>query len=430
MSRGIGRWNARRAWQRMRTVPGLGRDVAAVTVLVIVGLVTTAIIVKDQIGRLPWAGDQVTVKAEFGDAVAVKPAKSQQVRIAGVPVGTITGSTATDHGTSIVSMSINRGTVVYDNATARLRPINPLNEMYVDLDPGGPPGHPLAAGRPIPLARTGRPTQVDEILSHLDTRTQAALTNLLAESNVAFSDSAKNLPAGLDATDDTLTKLRPVVTALQARREKIQTLVTSLSQISTAVGNNDKRLTHLVDSTDETLGVLSDQRGPLADTVRQLPGVTGDLRTAMAKTSALTKELNPLLDNVRAASARLPYSLNGLSRLADQVNVTAQKAAPVVRKARPVVANLRPVAADLDGSLTDLQPVTQRLDTGTGKLVRQLDGVSAFIYNTSSLTAAGDVNGTMVRGQLEFVLTRPFGVGPTGCAPLPNYLPCLPGGLR
>ena len=95
MSRGIGRWNARRAWQRMRTVPGLGRDVAAVTVLVIVGLVTTAIIVKDQIGRLPWAGDQVTVKAEFGDAVAVKPAKSQQVRIAGVPVGTITGSTAT-----------------------------------------------------------------------------------------------------------------------------------------------------------------------------------------------------------------------------------------------------------------------------------------------------------------------------------------------
>jgi phospholipid/cholesterol/gamma-HCH transport system substrate-binding protein len=427
---GAKRWNLRRTWQRVRTVPGLGRDVTAVAVVVVLGLIAAGVIIKDQVGRLPWAASQVAVQAEFSDAVAVNPTKTQQVRIAGVPVGTITGAEATDHGTSIVSMAIDQGTVVYDNAHARLRPVNPLNEMYVDLDPGGPPGRPLGAGRPIPLAQTSRPTQVDEILSHLDTRTQSALTNLLAESNVALAGAAKNLPAGLDATDSTLSKLQPVVAALQNRRDKIRTLVTSLSQISTAVGNNDNRLSHLVDSTEQTLGVLSQQQGPLADTVKQLPGLTDDLRAAMSKTSGLTKELNPVLDNVKAASSRLPDSLAGLRNFADQVKDIAPKAAPVVQKARPLVANLRPIVSDLDGTLVDLQPVVQRLDAGTGKLVQQLDGISGFIYNTSSLTAASDSNGTMVRGQLEFNLLRPFGVEPQGCAPLPNYLPCLPGGVR
>jgi phospholipid/cholesterol/gamma-HCH transport system substrate-binding protein len=420
----------RRTWQRMRTVPGLGRDVVAVGVVVLLGLIATGIIVKQQVGRLPWDSGQITVKAEFSDAVAVNPTKSQQVRIAGVPVGLITGAEATGRGTSIISMDIDKGNVVYDNAHARLRPVNPLNEMYVDLDPGGPPAKPLAGGTPIPLSQTDRPTQVDEILSHLDTRTQNALTNLLAESNVAFNGAAKNLPTGLQATDETLKNLQPVVTALQARRDKIQTLVTSLSQISTAVGNNDERLSHLVGSTEQTLGVLSQQQGPLADAVKQLPGVTDDLRAAMEKTSGLTKDLNPLLDNVKSASAKLPGSLKSLSDFADQVKDTVPKVSPVVEKARPLVANFRPVVSDLRGALIDLQPVTQRLDVATGKLVQQLQGVSAFVYNTSSLTAASDVNGTMVRGQLEFNLMRPFGVEPQGCAPLPNYLPCLPGGLR
>jgi hypothetical protein len=158
----------------MRTVPGLGRDVVAVGVVVLLGLIATGTIVKQQVGRLPWDSDQITVKAEFSDAVAVNPTKSQQVRIAGVPVGLITGAEATNRGTSIISMDIDKGNVVYDNAHARLRPVNPLNEMYVDLDPGGPPAKPLAEGKPIPLAQTDRPTQVDEILSHLDTRTQNA----------------------------------------------------------------------------------------------------------------------------------------------------------------------------------------------------------------------------------------------------------------
>ncbi|WP_157182939.1 MlaD family protein [Sciscionella marina] len=416
-------------WQRLRTVPGLGRDVAALAGVVVVGLVAAMIIVENQIGRLPWQSPEQTVHVEFANAVAVNPTKNQQVRIAGVPVGTITDARATDHNSSVLTLELDNAEPVYDNAHATLRPTNPLNEMYVDLRPGSPPGKPLG-DRILPAARTSTPTQLDQALGHLDVRARNALTNLLADSTTALRGADKTLPAGLQSTDATLRSLQPVVAALQTRRTKIQTLVTSLSQISTAVGNNDSRLSHLVDSTEQTLGVLDDKKTPLGESLRQLPQFSADLRSALSKTSGLTGQLNPLLDNLSQAANRLPSSLRGLTTFADKLGQTVPKAAPVVHKARPVVADARPVVTSLQGSLTDLRPVTRQLDPATGKLVRYLDGVAAFVYNTSSLTAASDTNGTMVRGQLTLNPLQPLGFGPHGCAPLPSYLPCLPGGQR
>lgn len=428
-SPGVAR-RVRRTWQRVRTVPGLGRDVGALSVVIIAGLVAAVVIVTNQIGGVPWNTNQVTVQAEFANAVAVNPTKSQQVRIAGVPVGTITGSQATDHGTSIVSMAVDRGDVIYSNARATLRPVNPLNEMYIDLQPGGSPGHPLASNEVIPLAQTSTPTQLDDILSHLDTRAQNALTDLLSQSTVALAGAPQQLPAGLRATDGTLQSLQPVVTALQTRREKVQQLVTSLSEIATAVGGNDTRLAQLVNSTQQTLGVLANQSTPLRQSLNELPQFAADLRSAMSKTADLTGQLNPLLDNLSQASSSLPSTLNALAGFSDQLQQTMTKAGPVVAKAGPVVAELRPVVSDLQGSLADLRPVTAQLDPATGTLVRYLNPLAAFVYNTAALTAENDTNGTMVRGQVTLDVLDPLGVGHGGCAPLPSYLPCLPGGLR
>lgn len=411
-------------------MPGLGRDVTALGVVIVAGLVAALVIVVNQIGGVPWNADRVTVRAEFADAVAVNPTRTQQVRVAGVPVGTITAASATDHGTTILSMSVDRGDVVYSNARATLRPVNPLNEMYVDLAPGGPPGHPLAAGEVIPLARTATPTQLDQVLSHLDTRAQNALTDLLSQSTVALGGAAQQLPGGLRATDTTLTSLRPVVTALQARRQKVQQLVTSLSEITAAVGGNDGRLAQLVTATQQTLSVLSDQSGPLSQSLAELPLFADDLRSAMSKTAGLTEQLNPLLDNLSKASSSLPGTLDALAGFSGQLKQTLGQAAPVVARAGPVVADLRPVVADLQTGLADLRPVTAQLDPATGKLVRNLDPIAAFVYNTSGLTAANDSNGTMVRGQVTIDVLDPLAVGHNGCAPLPSYLPCLPGGAR
>jgi phospholipid/cholesterol/gamma-HCH transport system substrate-binding protein len=400
---------ARRAWQRLRTVPGLGRDVLALVGLAVVG-VTAAVLILSQMNYLPPWSDKTVFDIEFDEAVAVSPGNGQQVRIAGVPVGVITDSQPTDRNTSRVTVAIDRGHPVYDNARAVLRPVNPLNQMYISLDPGSPPGRPLPEGGVVPVTQTSRPIQPEEVLNHLDERSRLALTALLAESDTALASSAKTLPAGLKATQQSLADLRPVMQQLADRREHLRQFVTALSQIATAAGDKDERLTSLVNSTQETLAVIGKRDNELRQTLSELPGLSADLRQAMSSTSTLTTQLNPTLDNLDAAAADLPGALSRLADTTEQVHDTVVAAAPVVAKARPVVDNLRPAVTDLRGTFDELAPVTRWADNATAQITPWMYDLGAFVYNTSGIFNVSDAQGGLARAQLSLNLQSPTGI--------------------
>ena len=168
--------------ERLKTVPGLGRDVSALAVLMVLG-VLAAVIIKSYLGgSAPWA-DETVVKAEFAQVPGLNPKSQNSVTIAGVKVGSVTAAEATDRGTAIVTMTLDGDYDVFENAHAVLRPKNPLNEMQVELNPGTKSAGKLSARSVIPITQTERPVQADEILDHLDERSQAALTDLLLESD-------------------------------------------------------------------------------------------------------------------------------------------------------------------------------------------------------------------------------------------------------
>ncbi|MEV5303352.1 MlaD family protein [Amycolatopsis methanolica] len=390
--------NLRKTWQRVRTVPGLGRDVLAVTLVIALGVVSGGIILSHLNVDAPWS-DRYEFAAEFDQAPAISPGNNQEVRIAGVRVGEITGASVTADGHARVAMAIDPGHPIYDNAQLVLRPKNPLNEMYVEINPGGPPGRPLAAGGTIPRSQTHRPIQPDEVFGNLDARSRTALTTLLSESDIALANAPQSLPGGLRATDDTLVKLRPVVESLRTRQDTIRQLVTAFSQIATAVGGDDDRLTQMVDATRRTLTTLAAGQDDLSRSLADLPGFATELTGAMDGVTAVSAQINPTLDNLKAASADLPPALTRLSGTVDQLGRTVGTARPVVNQARPVVADLRPLVDNLLGAMNALRPTTLRLDEMTTKVVASLDGgLQGFVYNTNSVFSVRDNAGTFPRG--------------------------------
>ena len=138
--------------QRIRGVPGLGRDVTALAVLVALGLAVGGYLLANVRVTWPWQ-DSLILSADFTGVEGIAPGKGQEVRIAGVSVGDIREAEANPDGTAHVTFSVDSGDVVYDNARLVLRPKSPLNEMYITIDPGGPPGVPLADGATVPVAR-------------------------------------------------------------------------------------------------------------------------------------------------------------------------------------------------------------------------------------------------------------------------------------
>lgn len=394
------RW--RRSLDHLRHTPGLGRDAAVMAALLVLGLGVGGYILSQQRLTPPWQ-DSYTFVADFDEAPAVSPGQGQEVRMAGVPVGEIVAAALTDDGRARLTLQVDdRGDRVYDNARLVLRPKSPLNEMYVEVAPGGPPGVPLPEGGLIPATQTEDPEQVDEVLQHLDEKSRTAVGALLAEADTALATASVSLPPGLDAADTTLRGLQPVVEQLATRRETLRRLVTALSDVAKAAGKDDARLTGLVADARATLAVLDRSDAELDSSLAQLPGVTQELRRATSAVDALAGELDPALDGLRAASEELPAAVQDLRGTVGRLDRTLDVAAPLVRDARPLVADLRPVVRDLRPVLSDLGAVTARLDVATAELVEYLPDLKDFVHNTTSVVSLEDANGGILRGLLEF----------------------------
>jgi phospholipid/cholesterol/gamma-HCH transport system substrate-binding protein len=386
----------KRTWQRVNSEPRLKRNVLAVAALVAAGLFAGGYILTMQQVRLPWE-DKKFFSVTFENAPAVNPSSRQEVRIAGVGVGDIREASVDDRGHARLELAIDRGYEIYENARVVLRPKSPLNEMYIELNPGGPPGKPLPDDGVLPVANSVRPVQVDEALGHLDTNTMQALTTLLAESDAALANAPGKLPEGLDATDEVVNDLRQVVNALQSRKETLQQLITALGQISAATGDHDKRLSELAGSLQKTLSVVGERNGDLDAALAQLPDFTKQLEQATGSIGALSDQLNPTLDNLRAASGTLPDALDRFGKTVDKVGETVDTAKPVVDKAVPVVRDLRPFIGDVNGALPDLKDVTGRLGTVTSAVLPYLNDLAAFVTNSRSITSLRDGTGGAYR---------------------------------
>ncbi len=395
LTRGVGRF-----WERARSEPGLGRNLIAIVVLVLLGTVFAGYFLSHERFNPPWE-NKYSVMATFDEAPAVSPGNGQEVRIAGVNVGDIRSASVSKSGEAVLELRIEDKYPVYDNARVVLRPKSPLNDMYVEVNPGTPDGKKLSDGDVLPVANSVAPVQVDEVLSHLDENAQAGLTSLLAESDVALANAPTELPKGLTATDEVLKRLKPVMDQLDARREKLARLVTAMSDISSATGGNDKRLTRLATSLQKTLGTVAKQDGSLDASLAQLPELSTELRRASTSVAALIAQLDPTLDDVRDASDDLPDALSRFDESVDELDGFLDDARPVVNKAKPVAADLRPASYDLRRLIGDLRPITKDLQPLTKGLLPYLDDLSAFVYNTNSVGSLRDANRGILRGQFS-----------------------------
>lgn len=394
--------------ERVRNTPGLLRDTVALVVCITLGVACSAYILGHQKWQPPWV-DTFTFSAEFDRAPAVRPESLQEVRIAGVQVGRITGASPTKSGIATVEFSIDPEHAVYQNARVVIRTKSPLNVMYATLDPGGPPAAKLREGGLIPMTQTDRAIQPNEILDKLDAKARFGLTSLLNEADVAMAAGPKNLGDSLNDTRDAMESFQPVLDQLETRRENLSRLVTAFSGIARAAGEDDTRLAILTDASQKALGALASRDDELAAALDQLPGFTTELRQSMSSVEELSSELNPTLTDLTEASGELPDALTDLTGSVKAIRKFVDGAAPVIDRAGPVVRDLRPFATNLSPALRTLRPVTGYLPSATQRLVPWMEDLAAFVYQTSSSFSLYDANGGLGRANVNLDLTNPAG---------------------
>src|SRR5215218_11099211 len=150
------------------------KDFVAILVLIVLGLVTTGVILAKQQANLPsWipglGKDRFELKAEFSSAQAVTPGQGQTVNISGIRVGSVSG-VSLEHGNAIVTMQVDNeyAPLIHPDASLLLRPRTGLQDMTIEVDPGTSGSKEAEEGSTVALANTQSNVNPDQILATLD----------------------------------------------------------------------------------------------------------------------------------------------------------------------------------------------------------------------------------------------------------------------
>ncbi|MBM6400133.1 MCE family protein [Phycicoccus sonneratiae] len=253
-------------------------------------------------------GRQISVRAEFADVLDLVPRSS--VKIDEVTVGEVT-DIELDGWTARVTMRIPAASKLPDDTRAELKQTSLLGEKYVALErpEGGGTGS-LADGDLIPLERTGRNPEVEEVL--------AALSMLLngggvGQLKIIESELNDAMRGNHEEIDSLITQLDTFVGGLDEQKAEIIRAIDGIDRLSASLAERKDQLAAVLQELPKGLAILADQREQLTRMLTALSrlGKVGSTVIEASRDDVLANlaALKPILAQLNAAGDDLPKSL-------------------------------------------------------------------------------------------------------------------------
>lgn len=244
-------------------------------------------------GGTDTGDNAITVEAVFVDVLDLVPKST--VKVNDVSVGQVT-DIELDGQFARVTMELRDGTELPENTVAEIRQTSLLGEKFVSLSAPeeGATGE-LGTGDEIPLERTGRNPEVEEVLGALSLLLNgggvAQLKTITSELNLALEgreDSAKSV----------LTQVDSLMGQLDANKVNIVNAIESLNRLALSVREQQGTIDAALEELPSALTSLDQQRGDLVKMLQALNRL-GDVGVRVIKDSkASTIESIRLLEPV------------------------------------------------------------------------------------------------------------------------------------
>jgi phospholipid/cholesterol/gamma-HCH transport system substrate-binding protein len=285
----------------------------------VTSLATTVLVVT--IGNLSF-GDSRDYKAEFTDATGVN--KGDDIRVAGVRVGTVDKVEIIDRTRALISFTVDEGTSVNGGTNASIRYRNLVGQRYVALTQEVGSTDKLAEGATIPISRTAPALDLTVLFNGFKPLFQALSpedVNQLSYELIQVFQGEGGTLEGL------LAHTASVTSTLADRDEVIGDLINNLSLVLDHVADRDQQLTRLIQSFRTLVGGLKKDRNAIL-------GSLEDVSALSVETASLVdgirepfvkdiKELRAVAGNIDKNKAELDRALQVLPIKLDKIGRTA-----------------------------------------------------------------------------------------------------------
>jgi phospholipid/cholesterol/gamma-HCH transport system substrate-binding protein len=295
-------------------------DLAKLLVFILVTTLSTGVLIIT-IGNLSFGASR-EYHAEFVDATGLN--KGDDIRIAGVKVGTVKGIELIDRTRALVTFDVEEGSSVSGSTTAEIRYRNLVGQRYISLADDVGDTEPLDEGATIPVDRTKPALDLTVLFNGFKPLFQALspsdINQLSYEIVQVFQGEGGTLESLLGHTAS-------VTSTLADRDEVISSLITNLNDVLDHLGDRDDQLSKLIVNFKSLVGGLKKDRNAILSSLDQislLSEQTADLVTGIKDPFVEdVKQLRRLATNIDDNKGELDRALQVLPIKLEKVGRTA-----------------------------------------------------------------------------------------------------------
>jgi phospholipid/cholesterol/gamma-HCH transport system substrate-binding protein len=226
--------------------------------MVVTALATSVLAII--IGNLSF-GSSTSYQAEFSDATGL--VKGDDVRIAGVKVGTVKGISIVDRTRALVTFDVQSSTALTRSTHADIRYRNLVGQRYIALTNEIGSTGVLAAGSTIPISKTSPALDLTVLFNGFKPLSPSDVNELSYEIIQVFQGQGGTLNGMLAHTAS-------ITQTLADRDQVIGQLITNLNSVLAHVGQRNRQLNQLITTFRQFVGGLKKDRGAILGSLDQI----------------------------------------------------------------------------------------------------------------------------------------------------------------
>jgi phospholipid/cholesterol/gamma-HCH transport system substrate-binding protein len=275
------------------------------------------------------AGGSYTVHATFDNASQL--VTGDQVKVGGVPVGTVSELTLDENAQARVTLKIDDEslTPLRDGTRAEVRAVGlaSIAGRYVSLTPGPNNGREIGDGGRITADDTSSEVDLDTVLNTLDSETLGDLRQVVQGLGSATAGRAKDFNAAMHALNPALSQTAATTREVMRDQRAFERFLLQSAQVVGAVSTRAPQLERLVPAAGSTLQAIANRTAALDEILRRFPPTL--------------REANTTLVNLRGAIGDLRPTVRAARPVAPLLNTTLLRLRPVARAGVRVIPPLR-----------------------------------------------------------------------------------------
>jgi ABC-type transporter Mla subunit MlaD len=320
--------------------------------------------------------DHYFVRAVFDNASSL--VNGEDVKIAGVPVGVVSGMDVTDDKKAAVTLQINKKefTPFKDDAHCTIRPQGLIGEKFVECVPGSAASPALRkiehgdgkGERLLPVQDTSSPVDLDLVndIMRLPYRERFAI--LLNELGTGLAGRGADLNEVVHRANPALRETDDVLEILGHQNRVLARLARDSDQALAPLTREREHFADFIVQANRTGEATAERSADIRLGIHRLPAFLRQLRLLMVDLEGLADQGTPLLTNVNQAAPALGRLIKAQGTLADASRESFPSLGDALERGRPALISARPLIRDLGRLGKQLDPTSKNLDAITKSL--------------------------------------------------------------